>query len=59
MAVTTTTSTNGMFKAFTGTLQEVLNALETNGYSGKSFQKAKIYYNGTNITAVVEVYTSA
>lgn len=54
----TTTSTGGMFIAYTGTIQEVLNALETNGYSGRSFQKAKIYYNGTNITAVVEAGTS-
>lgn len=59
MGASTTTSSGGMFVAYTGTLQEVINALDTNGYSGRSFQKAKIYYNGSDITAVVEVGTTA
>jgi len=48
-----------MFTAYTGTLQEVINILDTKGYSGTSFRKAKIYYNGTNITAIVETGTTA
>jgi len=59
MAVSTITSTNSMFTAYTGTLQEVINILDTKGYSGTSFRKAKIYYNGTNITAIVETGTTA
>ena len=51
MAVSTTTSSGGLITAYTGTLQEVLDALDTAEMN--NLAKIHIYYNGTNITAVI------
>ena len=50
MTVTTATSTSATITTHTGTLAEVVNALEASGIN--DFRNVKIYYNGTNITAV-------
>jgi len=50
MVVTTTSSTNGTIVSYSGTLQEVINALDAAELNDIS--NTIIYYNGTNITAV-------
>ena len=52
MAVTTTTSTSGGIVAYSGTIQEVINALETAGVN--NLTRITITYNGSgNLVAIV------
>ena len=52
MTVTTATSSGGMITTHTGTLQEVIDALDSSGKLN-NIKNVQIYYNGTNITAVM------
>lgn len=51
MTVTIANSTNGSIRTYTGTLQEVINALEADGIPG---HKYNIIHNGTNYDAIVK-----
>jgi len=51
MAVTTKTSTGGMHIAYTGTLQEVLDALDSNGYNDLS--KVHFLFETTNVYTAI------
>ena len=50
MTVTKDPSTNSRYFSLTGTMAEVIDALDVEGVTGN--QIVEIFYNGTNITAV-------
>lgn len=50
MTVTKAASTNSKYFTLTGTLAEVVNALDSEGVPKERI--VSVYYNGTNITAI-------
>ena len=51
MAVVKTTSAGKAFVIYTGSIDEVVNAMEADKFNRIS--EAKIFYNGTNMTGIM------
>jgi len=54
MAVATVNSTNNVFTAFTGTEQEVINAMDAAGINTLKNTVACVNTSGSKITVIVE-----